>query len=379
MPHHPPPFHVAAYYFPNYHVDPRNEAVHGQSWTEWELVKAARPRFPGHDQPRIPVWGYEDEADPAVFARKIDAAADHGLASFIFDWYYYNDGPFLGRALEEGYLRAPNNGRLKFALMWANHDWIDIHPARHDAPPPLLYPGAISRDTWERMTDLIVSRYFSHPSYWTIEDRPYFSIYEVYRLIDGLGGIDQARSAIDGFRAKTRSAGFPDLHFNAVVWGLQVLPTETVFTHPAEIVSALGVDSISSYVWVHHVPLRDFPTTDYTTILRQAVQTWAELAAQFEAPYFPNVTVGWDSSPRTHQDGPYGNYGYPYTPSLAGNTPAAFKTALLEAKAFLAGRPASQRVLSLNAWNEWTEGSYLEPDATHGLGYLQAIRDVFVM
>ena len=63
---------AAAYYFPNYHVDSRNELQHGTGWTEWELMKCATPRFEGHRQPRIPLWGYGDEADPAVMAVKID-------------------------------------------------------------------------------------------------------------------------------------------------------------------------------------------------------------------------------------------------------------------------------------------------------------------
>ena len=99
---------IAAFYFPNYHIDPRNEAVHGSGWTEWELMKIARPRFPGHQQPKVPLWGYEDEADPAVMSRKIDAAADSGISTFLFDWYYYNDGPFLEQALREGFQKAPN-------------------------------------------------------------------------------------------------------------------------------------------------------------------------------------------------------------------------------------------------------------------------------
>ncbi|MCL4505413.1 MAG: glycoside hydrolase family 99-like domain-containing protein [Chloroflexi bacterium] len=368
---------VCVYYFPNYHVDPRNELIHGRGWTEWELVKTARPRFPGHQQPRIPAWGYEDEADPGVFQRKIAAAADHGVSSFIFDWYYYNDGPFLQRGLEQGYLQADNNRRLKFALMWANHDWVDIHPARHNERPRLLYPGAITRATWERMTDYVVTHYFTHPSYWLIDGRPYFSIYELYRLIDGLGGIAQTQQAIASFRAKTRAAGFPDLHLNGVVWGVQVLPQETRLTNPAEIAAAMQLDSISSYVWIHHVPLPQFPLTSYETVKTVAVKSWHELAGRFSKPYYPNVTMGWDSSPRTYQDGPYGNYGYPYMPSLCGNTPAAFKQALLDARTFLSSRPDNQQILSINAWNEWTEGSYLEPDTVNGMAYLEAIRDVF--
>lgn len=108
---------LAAYYFPNYHRDARNRIVHGEGWTEWELVKAARPRWPGHRQPNVPHWGETDEANPADMAQKIDAAADHGIDAFIFDWYHYEDGPFLQRGLDEGFLGAPNRARLKFALM----------------------------------------------------------------------------------------------------------------------------------------------------------------------------------------------------------------------------------------------------------------------
>jgi len=67
-------------------------------------------------------------------AAKIDLAAENGVDFWIFDWYMYDDGPFLQRALEEGYLEAPNEGKVKFALMWANHDWIDIFPAKAGVP-----------------------------------------------------------------------------------------------------------------------------------------------------------------------------------------------------------------------------------------------------
>jgi hypothetical protein len=98
---------VASYYFGQYHPnDPRNLKLRGKPWSEWDLVKAARPRFPGHDQPKAPLWGYQDESDPRVMAQKIAAAADHGIHAFIFDWYYYDDGPFLERTVDQGFLRA---------------------------------------------------------------------------------------------------------------------------------------------------------------------------------------------------------------------------------------------------------------------------------
>jgi hypothetical protein len=373
-----PRHEVLAYYFPNYHVDPRNEAAHGEGWTEWELVRAAKPRFPGHVQPKVPAWGHEDESDPQVMARKIDAAADHGITGFIFDWYWYEDGPFLRAALDRGFLRAPNHGRLRFSLMWANHDWVNIHPAAAHRPQPLLYPGAVSRKAFDAMADEIVSRYFRHPAHQLVDGRPYFSIYELFRFVKSMGGVEGARAALDGLEERARRAGLPGVHLNAVVWGVQILPGETSIADRGELLRALGIDSVTSYVWIHHVPLRQFPTTDYRAVMDEATAGWRELAGKFGLPYFPNVTMGWDASPRTRQSDPFSNLGYPFMAALSGNTPDAFGEALLRARSFVDdGARRGPKIVTINAWNEWTEGSYLEPDVENGTRHLEAVRRVF--
>jgi len=71
-------YEVAVYYFPQWHVDAQNEKTHGYPWTEWEALKTAKPRFEGHQQPKVPLWGYEDEADPKVMAKKIGAIGSTG-------------------------------------------------------------------------------------------------------------------------------------------------------------------------------------------------------------------------------------------------------------------------------------------------------------
>lgn len=373
----PSEFTIACYYFPNYHIDPRNEAQHGPGWTEWELVKRAEPSFEGHRQPKVPLWGYGDESDPAVMAKKIEAASIHGIDAFIFDWYYYDDGPFLERGLEKGFLGAPNNDKMKFAVMWANHDWHDIHPMKLNCPPRLEHRGFVSRETFEKVTDHVIERYFSHPSYWLIDERPYFSYYELFTLVDGLGGPQAARDALLSFRRKTQAAGFPDLHLNAVLWGLRAMDNDKELQGRSEMASYFGVDSITSYVWAHHVPMNDFPLVSYQEMMDGATRQWSEFEKEFPVPYYPNVSMGWDSSPRTVQSDTFINAGYPFCPSTSGNTPEAFKEALRRARNFLAPRPQHERVLTINAWNEWTEGSYLEPDTVNCLGYLEAVREVF--
>jgi lysophospholipase L1-like esterase len=368
---------VASYYFGNYHPgDPRNTKMKGKDWSEWELVKAAKPRFPGHHQPNVPLWGYVDESDPKVMAKKIAAAADHGIDAFIFDWYYYDDGPFLEGTIDDGFLKATNNDRIKFALMWANHDWNEIQPYKRGTPQQLLFPGKVTPATFDKICDHVIKDYFLHPSYWRIEGRPYFSFYDLSKLMANFGSLEATRAALDKFREKARAAGLPGLHVNAVVWGQPILPGEKTPADPSKLVRDLGFDSVTSYVWVHHVSLPK-QQTDYNEVRDRYFEYWDKAEKMFDVPYFPNVTMGWDPSPRCFQGDEFGNFGYPFTNTIGGNTPERFREALELTKQRLLARKDGPRILNINCWNEWTEGSYLEPDTVHGMKYLEAVRDVF--
>lgn len=368
---------VVSYYFGNYHPgDPRNVKTKGAAWSEWELVKNAKPRFPGHQQPHIPLWGYQDESKPEVMAQKIAAAADHGITAFIFDWYYYNDGPFLDSPIDRGFLKATNSARLKFAFMWANHDWLDIHPYHHGAPPKLLYPGRVTPEAFGKICDHVIKDYFSRSNYWRVEGKPYFSIYELQKLLESFGSVDATRAALDEFRAKARASGLPGLHLNAVMWGRAILPGEQTAADPVKLVRDLGFDSVTSYVWIHHVGLPD-QQTEYNYVRDRYFDYWTQAATNYGVPYIPNVTMGWDSSPRADQTQFFDNSGYPFMNIIKNNTPENFQTALALAKQRLLAEPHGLRILNLNCWNEWTEGSYLEPDTIHGFQYLDAVKKVF--
>jgi hypothetical protein len=368
---------IAAYYFGNFHIDPRNESAHGKGWTEWQLVRTATPRFQGHQQPRIPLWGYSDESDPKIFETKITAAAHASLSAFIFDWYWYNNGPFLAAALEKGYLKASNCENVQFAIMWANHDWYDIHPAKLGSPPYLQFPGKVTPATFDTMTTYIVSRYFIHDSYLKVDGCPYFSIYELYRFVQGMGGYEEAAAALLQFRNKVRKAGFPDLHLNAITFGIQLLPGEDEVADLKSLLERLHIDSTTSYVWIHHVQLPDFPVTEYHKVAAAYEKYRFSASDELGKPYFPNVTVGWDSSPRACQSDIYTKSAYPFLPVVQGNSPHRFREALESAKRFLDSSPSNTKLLTLNSWNEWTEGSYLEPDTEHHFMYLDQIRAVF--
>lgn len=368
---------LAAYYFGNYHRDARNAAAHGPEWTEWNLVKAARPRFPDHRQPRIPLWGYGDESDPEIFEKKISVAAASKIDAFLFDWYWYKDGPFLESAITDGYLKAANCKDLKFGVMWANHDWFDIHPAKLAGKPTLQFAGAIGAEPFDAMVGRLLEL-FQHPSYLLIDGCPYFSIYELYRFIQGFGDIAQASRALDKMRERARALGFPGIHVNAVTWGVQLLPGQSEVSNLPELLDRLQIDSITSYVWIHHTRFAKAFTTEYRDIQNQYETYRATAAQKLGKLYFPNVTVGWDSTPRACQTDNYRLGDYPFTSVVINNTPEAFKAALESARSFaMSTLPHGKRLITLNSWNEWTEGSYLEPDTVHGLAYLDAVRAVF--
>jgi hypothetical protein len=365
-------YRIGAYYFPNFHVDPRNEIVHGKRWTEWEILKRGEPKYTGHHQPKKPVWGMQDESDPSVFQRKIAAARSAAIGHFIFDWYWYEDAPFLQRALESGYLRATNRDQVKFCLMWANHDWYNLMPARlHEQQPPLIFRGVYDAAAFDKITDYIVSRYFTEPSYLKIDGAPYFSIYELKHLIERMGGLSTARTALDRFRDKVRAAGFPDLHLNAVAFGTNGLP------NLPELLPSLGVRSVTSYTWAHHCEMPNFPANEYGSILAQAESYWRKAPDMFGVPYHTDVSMGWDPSPRTCQSDSFEQGAYPFTPILEANSPQMFQAALTRAKAHMDAGSKVPKVLTINSWNEWTEGSHLEPEAMYNMGYLDAIRNVF--
>jgi hypothetical protein len=366
-------YEVGVYYFPNYHLDRRNENYFGIGWTEWDLLKKGRPKFEGHQQPKVPLWGYTDEADPKQMAQKISAASSHGIDAFIFDWYYYNDGPFLQRGVEEGFMKAKNNNRLKFSLMWANHDYTDIFPYTLGTKKKMMFPGKISPQTWDKMTDYIISKYFKHSTYWLINGAPYFSIYDLGLFIKGFETEEAAAKALEDFRKKTKAAGFSDLHLNIIVWG--TLPAE--MRGSVTLTEKLGFNSCTSYVWYHHGGVNGNPETPYDSVKNTYFKFAEKATSQFGIPYYPNVSMGWDPSPRTNQNVKFINSGYPHTPIIVENTPEAFKNALIQSREFMDKHLKKNKILIINAWNEWTEGSYLEPDTVHKMGYLDAVKEVF--
>jgi len=237
----------------------------------------------------------------------------------------------------------------------------------------------VSREGFASLTSHVIEKYFSRPNYSTINGRPRFSIYEFTQFIQGIGGEEQAREALAEFDEQVRAAGFPGVHIDAVVWGAPILPSEQTLVDPSAMLERFNVASLSSYVWIHHTDASSerFPqTSGWEHARRSAFEAYHDYARTIRVPFHPNVTTGWDSSPRCDEGHEFERGEYPWFPVWARDL-EQFRAGLIDARDFCEEYPLDYREVTINAWNEWTEGSYLLPDTVDGMSFLEAVREVF--
>lgn len=194
-------------------------------------------------------------------------------------------------------------------------------------------------------------------------------IYDVKNLISGLGGIENTREAIAYFREQTKRAGFPNLHLQITIWGEKSLNLSGFDSNmqgsTKEIVALLGADSVTHYQFVHFANI----DRDYNDILSDVKTEWQRIDKEYQIPYFPHISCGWDNNPRFRR----------FKKGIVkNNTPQNIKKGMEMARAYLDSHPERTPLVTVNSWNEWTETSYLEPDDLYGYGYLEAIKEVFL-
>jgi len=363
-------YSVAAYIWPSCHHDERfGDMLWPEGIGEWEVIKKGTPRFDGHYQPRLPLWGYEMDNDPRVVEKWIDVAVDHGVNVFIYDWYWYDGGPFLESALNDGFLKAKNNSKMQFYIMWANHDvkrnYWNVHKYTNDTS--LLWNGAVDWDNFKKIVDRVIKQYFVQPNYFRIDGNPVFSIFSLEELLESFGGsVEETRKALDYFREEVIKAGFKGLHIQIRGKG-SLMSKEAAAQYSANI-SKLGFNSVTFYNMGGLFTAGGL-NEDYLVYGSNSIKIRAQQDSVLNVPFFPCVSVGWDDTPRFPAKGIHDVVHYH-------NTPESFAALLLKAKDYTDSHPEQPALIVLNAWNEWVEGSYLLPDMLNGYGYLNAVRKV---
>lgn len=184
-------------------------------------------------------------------------------------------------------------------------------------------------------------------------------------LIRGVGGAENAKDALDYFRAECKKAGFAGLHLMSLGAENRKVPIAgNDKPAPEEVSKYYGYDSMSTYNWT------GVRNGDYITWRTTAMARWDTFKKE-AGTFFPIVSTGWDNNPRWPKE--------KTTKTVTGKSPVEYEKSLRMAKDWAdknipAGTP---KLILINAWNEWTEGEYLEPDKTYGYDYLNATARVF--
>lgn len=355
---------IAAYVWPSCHDD---SLAHAHLWREgmgeWEIIKQGTPRFEGHYQPKRPLWGYELDDDPVVVEKWINTALKYGVNTFIYDWYWFMDYPYLEGALNDGFLKAPGNRKMNFFIMWANHDVVCNYWNCHlyGDNRDLLFNPDVTWDQFKVIVDRIISQYFKQPNYVKFDGCPVMAIFSMDNLIRSFGGMEKAGQALAYFRDKVKEAGFPDLHLQETFGGGPWL-TDEFREWQKEKTDGLGINSVAFY------NMGGFDC-DYLKYCANGEAIRAQWDGAFDIPVFPCVSIGWDDTPRFPAKGADDVVRF-------NRTPEVFATYLAKAKKYADEHPDQPKLITINAWNEWVEGSYLLPDHLNGFGYLEAVRDV---
>jgi glycosyltransferase involved in cell wall biosynthesis len=341
-----PKVRLIAFYLPQFHPIPENDAWWGAGFTEWTNVTKALPRFAGHVQPRLPAdLGFYDLREATVMRRQIALARRYGIHGFCFHYYWFNGRRILEAPLD--LLLADPSLDMPFCINWANENWTRRWDGHED--DVLLAQAHSPEDDVAFARNLIAI--VKDPRYITIDGRPVVMIYRPGLLPNAMATLRRWRAEFGRAGVMTpyvvMAQGFNDLdpRLHGLDAACEFPPHKLAVTSPINATLHLLDPNFTGHV------------LDYNDVARHAMS----LAAP---PYklFRCVSPSWDNEARRPGAG--------FT--LAHATPAAYgrwldwacATAMAEA-----GHP-DERIVFINAWNEWAEGAYLEPDRHFGHAYL---------
>ncbi len=335
---------LLAYYLPQFHPVPENDEWWGKGFTEWTNVARALPRFAGHYQPRIPrdLGHYRLEGSETL-RRQAELARAAGLHGFVFYFYWFDGRRLLDAPLEA--LLADPSIDLPFCLMWANENWT----RRWDGSDHEILLAQTYRKSDEAALVATFLRHFADPRYIRLEGRPVLMVYRAGLIPEG---------AVTRWRRLFRAGGEDPLFVMAQSFDdrdpRDVAMDAAVEFPPHKLVEGLGLINASLTPLDHSATAQVF--------------SYADLAANSDLspspyPLIRTAVPGWDNDPRRQGAGMV----------VHGATPTAYQAWLERLIDAARAQPVGgEAIVCINAWNEWGEGAYLEPDIHFGAAFLNA-------
>ncbi len=333
-----------AFYLPQFHTFPENEAWWGKGFTEWTNVRRSRPMFAGHIQPEVPHHdvGYYDLANPEVLHAQAKLAKAHGIHGFCFHHYRFSGKRLMEKPVDA--LLADPSLDMPFCLNWANENWTRRWDGLEE--DVLIAQEYSAEDDDDFMHDLL--RYLADPRYIRVHGRPLFMVYRPDILPD-------MRATLERWRTVCRLKGEAEPYFVMVQSFANSDPQLYGFDAAVQF-PPHGQHALATVSDVCH----DF-SGYFLSFERSAERQLKSLSTQYT--HFPCVFPSWDNTPRRLNKASI----------YVGSTPQKYENWLTEACRFVQSNHApEERFVFINAWNEWAEGAHLEPCEAWGYAYLNA-------
>lgn len=339
---------TVAYYLPQFHTIPENDKWWGEGFTEWVNVKKADPQYFGHDHPRIATdLGEYNLDDIQVMHRQSVLAKAHDINAFCF-YHYWFDGQRLLEKPLNNYLK--NGPDFPFCISWANENWT----RRWDGKDHEVLIGQKYTDSTADEVFASFIPYLSDPRYLRVDGA-------LVLVVHRMDHIPNAVEITARWRLLANQHGLGELN---------IIAAETKEgIHP----QSFGVDAVAEFPPVGSNTLGSaqlLPVKGLSPDFRGRIMSYPRMARRFMRRATPSFTryravaPGWDNTARR------GRSATIYLDS----SPAVYREWLAHARKMEDARQTSTGLVFINAWNEWAEGAYLEPDASWGLNFLEATR-----
>ena len=340
------PVKLIAFYLPQFHPIPENDRFWGRGFTEWSNVSKAQPVYEGHYQPHLPSdLGFYDLRLPETRQAQADLAAEYGVYGFCYHYYWFGGKKLLQTPIEA--MLKSKQPNYPFCICWANENWT----RKWDGADKelLIAQNHSPEDDVAFIRELIP--YFLDPRYIRVGGKPLLVVYRV-------GSLPTPQDTTDRWREECEKQG---------VGGLYLVAAQTFgLTDPRP----LGFDAAVEFP-PHKVKNKEIPDSvnfigsDFKGLVYDYEETvkYSIIRPPTDYTLFRTVMPGWDNTARLQ------NKGYIFH----GSTPEGYEFWLRELIArTIEQNKGDERLVFVNAWNEWGEGCHLEPDRKFGHSYLQA-------
>ena len=341
-----------AFYLPQFHPFVQNDEWWGKGFTEWTNVGKARPLFPGHHQPHCPIHlGYYDLRIPQIMQEQARLARNYGVSGFAY-YFYWFAGQLLMETPLEAMLADPEVD-LPFCMIWANENWTRRWDGQDQEV--LIAQDHSLEDSCAMLEYLC--KFMADKRYIRVNGKPLFIIYRATLIPD-------FAETLKMWRTEAKRMGLGELYVvSAQTFGHsdpRDLGLDAAIEFPPHGVKSSEISSLIPRL------AKDFDggLFNYPEVVSNAVRQ-----QQPDYTLFRTCMLSWDNTARRNlRASIFANFSLKdYTRWLASNMERAAKDL---------GRSDDERLVFINAWNEWAEGTHLEPDQKHGFGYLEATRSI---